>query len=801
MTRTYIVALALFVALIAGIGTAPPLAQADVDGSVAIGCEFLIDAIDANSSDVADGADAAAACDGISSTGDNPLSADVESGGEAETLANALGNEDGVLTAADFALIDLDANQIREFPVAGIVSSIYVFAFVDDDGPVTFDGDAGLSGSFGPDELCDTFDEDADCASAVFGDGDGVVVATIAAASGADSGDQLDVTIIQEGDDDSTETINVTGAPNDVSLVLVETRIQRSDSNSDLTACKNDLGVMDTGALGNANSTIAIAVVTDNDDVVITRVAVLFDTSDDDIADIGDTTGVSVDGGTSGIAAFAVVCGGLELGEAEISATINLGTANEDISTQTVTVIGAPGLIALSASPAIVACDGVESSTVTATIADAEGNPVANGTSVNFTTVQNGTANPINTNTLDGVASSEITPLTHVAEGVTVLVTAGDAQASIRIDCEPDGDDPRFPLNAYPLPFSDFRSTAGMTHSPADPQPCGNVGADIWYRLTIEPSPPFNGTLVADTVGSNFNTVVGAYVHTGVGPPSVADSTLIDCDATGTNSSVTFDAAAGNTYFFQVGGGNGATGGLHFSVRCTLDADCDTVTAAADNCGNSPNVNQLNTDDAPIVIVGVGPADSTNANGDELGDVCDPDDDNDDLVDDDEVSGPPCATATGLTDPLRADTDTDRVLDGAECAMGTDPTNELSKPQRPMPGDSDRDGLSDALESSIGSNPGAADTDGDGINDGIEFRGYGTSIVALDSDGDGCADDTEITDVTGSRKTDIVDVFLVARSRDRTDRPNHDITKDGAINVVDLFLVAANQTDTLCAPQ
>lgn len=800
MTRTYIVVLALFVALVAGIGTAPPLAQADVDGSVAIGCEFLVNAIDGNTSDVASGADAVAACDGISSTGDNPLTVGAETGGEAETLAEALGDEDAILEASDFVAVDLDANQIREYPVTGITNSTYVFAFVDDDSPVTFDAHTGLAVSFGVDEICDTLLEDADCDTSIQDDGDGVVVATITAAVSADAGDELDVTIIQEGDDHQSETIIVTGAPNEVTLILVESPVQQS-SNSDFIECKTNLDVMDSNALSNANSTIAIAVVVDNDDVELTRVSVQFDSADSDIADIGDTSGISIDRGTSGIAAFAVICGGIDLGGVQIVATIQIAGGFDDTSAQTVTVVGEPATIALAAAPAEFACDGVQSTTLTATVTDSSGQPVANGTNVNFGVVANATANPINTTTLGGVASSEITPIDSVSGGVTVLVSAGDAQASIRIDCESDGDDPSLPVNVATLPFSDFRLTNELTHAPGEPQPCGNVLKDVWYQLTIVPSPPFNATIVANTIGSNFNTVVAAYVYTGAGAaPTVAESALLGCNATGANSSVTLDVAAGNTYFFQVGGANGASGGLQFNIQCATDADCDTVADAADNCMTTSNVAQVNTDNAPIVTPGIAPIDGTNANGDGLGDACDVDDDNDDLVDEDETSGAPCASAAGTTNPLRADTDGDRVLDGAECAMGVNPNSALSKPANPMPNDADGDGLSNALEGSIGSNPAVVDTDGDGINDGIEFRGYGTSLVATDSDGDGCADDTEIADVSGSRKVDIVDIFLVAGSVGLTTRPNFDISKDGTINIVDLFLVAANVTQGFCPP-
>ncbi len=454
MKNIGILAIASLVALVLGVSSfATPTAHADVEGSVAIGCEFLAGAIDGDitDEDVTSTADFLAACDGISSTGDNlqtgatvvpPEPALVETLGEAETLADTLGDEDGELEVADFEDVDLDGNQIRAFGNTGITTSLYIFAFVDDAGDVTFDAEAGLSVAPFADEVCGVGDGDTDCdAASAPATRDGVVVATVTAAAGADEEDELDVTIIQEGDDDTSETILVTGPGNEVNLTLVEDVVQASATSAVFGDCtdENELDVTDSAALSNPNSTVGIAVVTDNDDVVLTRVAVGFDTDDDDIADIGETTGVSVDGGTSGTAAFAVICGGTDLGEAEITASINIGGTNEDESTATVTVVGGPQTVALTVAPAIIACDGTQTSTVTATVTDSEGNNVADGTDVEFSVVALGTANPITVNTVDGVASSTITPLSGATAGVTVVVTAGDdddsAQSSVRVDC------------------------------------------------------------------------------------------------------------------------------------------------------------------------------------------------------------------------------------------------------------------------------------------------------------------------------------------------------------------------------
>ena len=93
------------------------------------------------------------------------------------------------------------------------------------------------------------------------------------------------------------------------------------------------------------------------------------------------------------------------------------------------------------------------------------------------------------------------------------------------------------------------------------------------------------------------------------------------------------------------------------------DADNDGVADANDNCPNTANADQANTD------------------GDSQGDACDTDDDGDGLSDTDE------ATTYG-TNPKDADTDNDTLTDGAE-VNGSPPTN-------PNDTDTDNDGFGDA---------------------------------------------------------------------------------------------------------
>jgi hypothetical protein len=96
---------------------------------------------------------------------------------------------------------------------------------------------------------------------------------------------------------------------------------------------------------------------------------------------------------------------------------------------------GPPGSIELLADPSRMVCDGETPSTVTAVVLDGDGQPVQDGTEVRFDVVAIGSADPVTDETEGGVASTEVTSLGE-GVGVAVNVSAGNAAASTRIDCE-----------------------------------------------------------------------------------------------------------------------------------------------------------------------------------------------------------------------------------------------------------------------------------------------------------------------------------------------------------------------------
>jgi hypothetical protein len=158
-----------------------------------------------------------------------------------------------------------------------------------------------------------------------------------------------------------------------------------------------------------------------------------------------------------------------------------------------------------------------------------------------------------------------------------------------------------------------------------------------------------------------------------------------------------------------------------------------------------------------------------------LNDCLDSDDDNDNYRDDLELllPDPSCPAKTALTspggditydddndgdpvlgslggadptdDPASWDSDGDAVRDGAECALGTDPANRLSRPSAAACG-------------------GTGDTDTDGLLNAWETCKWGTNINVIDSDGDTRGDCKEAADVDGNGAVNLNDVVAYAKA-------------------------------------
>jgi hypothetical protein len=245
---------------------------------------------------------------------------------------------------------------------------------------------------------------------------------------------------------------------------------------------------------------------------------------------------------------------------------------------------------------------------------------------------------------------------------------------------------------------------------------------------------------------------------------------------------------------------------LFGSIAAGLDNDGDAVLDSIDNCLGQANADQRNSDanfisNAPYTV-----DDRTVAASDVSGDGCDADDDNDGIPDATETGGPPCASASAATDPLKLDTDGDRVTDGAECALGSDPANASSKPAIPSAADdTDHDQLSNAFEATIGTDPTKGDTDGDGLQDGWEYKGHGSNPLVVDTDDDLVTDGCEAASLNGDSTVNSGDQGLlsaeIGRDVSLTGIPklaNFDMNKDGAINSGDQGIQATKVLPGKC---
>jgi putative hemolysin/C1A family cysteine protease len=236
------------------------------------------------------------------------------------------------------------------------------------------------------------------------------------------------------------------------------------------------------------------------------------------------------------------------------------------------------------------------------------------------------------------------------------------------------------------------------------------------------------------------------------------------------------------------------------TITPSADADGDGVPNYIDNCLSAPNPDQLNTDAGPFDNGPNVPGDdATVPNADGLGDACDPDIDNDWMLNSGTnpllgIPGEDVGCGSGPTNPKLADTDGDTVVDGAECLLNSDPLNPSSKPNPRPPNDTDHDGLPDAIELLLGSDPNNRDSDGDMVPDAVEVTGWATSPAMRDSDGDGCGDNIEIADINGDGYVNTTDLSLIAKLVGGLLPYNValDLNKDEHANSTDLYFLARN---------
>ena len=114
------------------------------------------------------------------------------------------------------------------------------------------------------------------------------------------------------------------------------------------------------------------------------------------------------------------------------------------------------------------------------------------------------------------------------------------------------------------LPFTDTMDTTTATTETSDPTPTcsGSRNNSVWYKYT----PAANGTVIADTFGSSYDTILSAWT----GSPGSFTQVACNDDTGGQQSQVGLSLTAGTTYYFMVStGGTGGTLVFHLAANPT----------------------------------------------------------------------------------------------------------------------------------------------------------------------------------------------------------------------------------------
>ncbi|HYC78316.1 MAG TPA: hypothetical protein VEI02_11880, partial [Planctomycetota bacterium] len=123
--------------------------------------------------------------------------------------------------------------------------------------------------------------------------------------------------------------------------------------------------------------------------------------------------------------------------------------------------------------------------------------------------------------------------------------------------------------NAIPLAYglNTGLTNVGASNSPQMSSACGFMGADLWYSFT----PTCSGNLVIETCGSSIDTVIAVWdgcPGTGVEIACNDNANTGPCQFS-SSSLISTPVIVGNTYYIEVGGWGGQTGGFQLNVHCT----------------------------------------------------------------------------------------------------------------------------------------------------------------------------------------------------------------------------------------
>ena len=192
------------------------------------------------------------------------------------------------------------------------------------------------------------------------------------------------------------------------------------------------------------------------------------------------------------------------------TSTITASALNTSGTANVVFIPGAPTNISVSANPSSITADGTSTSIITATIKDAKGNIVEDGTDVIFSTTS-GLISPSSTTTTNGIAT---TTLTSSTTATTAIINASSGGASGSTNVTFTAGSP-----------ASLSLQATLTRIIAD----GTSNTTITAVVTDTNGNPVNGTTV------EFTTTLGSITSSSkTGANGIATATLTSSTTSGT---------------------------------------------------------------------------------------------------------------------------------------------------------------------------------------------------------------------------------------------------------------------------
>ena len=125
--------------------------------------------------------------------------------------------------------------------------------------------------------------------------------------------------------------------------------------------------------------------------------------------------------------------------------------------------------------------------------------------------------------------------------------------------------------------YVDAEDTTTATTDPQDPIPiCGEQHREksVWYVVT----PPSAATVSADTLDSDYDTIISVYTGTCANLQPVPNGCNDDDPLDGAQSSVSLELSSGITYYFMISSFNNDGGNLVLRVHLSLVSATPTPT-------------------------------------------------------------------------------------------------------------------------------------------------------------------------------------------------------------------------------